>query len=121
MSKDWLKWERVAILLREDGRVQVARVKDNPLEWLGGEPVVVQRMEDGYLFFRSKGRGKKNGLASVVIGRSVLGDVLLCIEWEDAYGERRLDGMTVGQAKQWLKKLKKIKKEALASATRKSR
>lgn len=118
MSKAWMTWKRVAILLREDGRVQVARVKDDPLEWLSGEPVMVQRTEDGYLFFRSKGRGKKNGLASVVIGRSVLGDVLLCIERENAYGERRLDGMTVGQARMWLKK---IKKEALASGTRKSR
>lgn len=121
MSAEWMKWKCVAIFLRVDGRVQVARVKGDPLDWLDGEPVVVQRSEDGYLFFRSKGRSKKNGLVSAVIGRSVSGDVLLCVEREDAYGERRLDGMSVGQAKMWLKRVKKVKKEALASATRKSR
>lgn len=113
MSAEWMAWKRVAIFLRVDGRVQVARVKGDPLDWLDGEPVMVQRTEDGCLFFRSKGRGKKNGLASAVVGGSVIGDVLLCVEKEDVYGERRLDGMSVGQAKMWLKRLKKEKKRPL--------
>ncbi len=121
MSKDWESWRNVAIVLRADGRVQVARVTGYPLVLLPGETTLVYRNEDGYLFFRSKGRGKKNGLASAVVGRGVIGDVLLCVEKEDAYGERRLDGMSVGQAKMWLKRLKKAKKEALASRTRKDR
>lgn len=111
---DWKKWKRVVILMHDDGRVQVGKVTDDPRNLIG-DAEVIHRTDEGFLLWRQRGRGKKNIYGTAIVGKKVTGTLLLCVETENQYGERRLDGMRPSDAKKWLMRLKKIKKEALAS------
>lgn len=106
---DWKKWKRVVILMHDDGRVQVGKVTDDPRNLIG-DAEVIHRTDEGFLLWRQRGRGKKNIYGTAIVGKKVTGTLLLCVETENQYGERRLDGMRPSDAKKWLMRLKKIKK-----------
>ena len=110
----WMGWDRVMIYIPEDGKVKMAKDAPGVLEKLIPNATMVESgllAETPYRMIRekTKGRGKKNKLATAVSGKSVKGAALIIKETADEYGECSWGGMTAEEAGKWVGKIMKAK------------
>ena len=107
-------WDRVMIYIPEDGKVKMAKDAPGVLEKLIPNATMVESgllAETPYRMIRekTKGRGKKNKLATAVSGKNVKGAALILKATENAYGEREWAGMSAEEAGKWIGKIMRAK------------
>lgn len=110
----WMAWDRVMIYIPVDGKVKMAKDAPGVLEKLMPNATVVESglmAETPYRMIRekTKGRGKKNKLATAVSGKSVTGAAIILKETADEYGDHTWQGMTAEEAGKWVGKIIKAK------------
>lgn len=108
----WMEWERMMVFIADDGKVKMAKDVPGVLQKLMPEPVIVKGGvldETPYSLMRTKGKGKKNKLATALVGKNVTGSALIVKETENAFGERSWCGMPAEEAAKWVGRIIKAR------------